>query len=369
MNPNQVLTEDEPNVVEFSENPGRRLRVARQSRGLEIERIAAQLHLRPGVVDAIEQDRYAELPGPVFVSGYIRNYARLLGLDPEPLIAAYRAANASDATDAPRVPVPPGAEIGGGHVVFRLISLALVVGVVASLVLWWQDRGGTLEGLLGAGVAPGSVILPEQEQSVETAEPLSASSGDPTPTVAPGQPETGTMNRAAASAPIAPLTMPEPTPAPRQTSDNAPAGAIRADEIKPGERAANEAPTALPMASAPSPAEAPALATPAADQSESATDAEPASPAPEASEPATGVVALSFSGPCWIDVRDATGKVILNGEMGKGDERVLDGNPPYSFVVGNAKATTITVSGQPFDLSSRAKGNVARFKLDPDADA
>ena len=353
MNPNQVLSEDERNVVEFSENPGRRLRVARQSRGLEIERIAAQLHLRPGIVDAIEQDHYEELPGAVFVAGYIRNYARLLGLDPQPLIAAYRAANVSPEADAPRVPAPPGAEIGGGHIVFRLISLALIVGVVASLVLWWQDRGGTLEGLLGAGVAPGSMVLPHEDQGSEAGEPVLASSDTPIRSVPPAQSETRVTSPAAASAPIAPLAMPAPSPAPRQTRESA----------------ARDTPPPANTASEPSPAGTRPLADPVSNRSEPAAATEPASAAPSPGEPATGVVALSFSGPCWIDVRDANGKVILNGEMAKGDERVLDGSPPYSFVIGNAKATSITVSGQPFDLASRAKGNVARFMLDPDTDA
>jgi cytoskeleton protein RodZ len=83
--------------------------------------------------------------------------------------------------------------------------------------------------------------------------------------------------------------------------------------------------------------------------------------------PVNGEVALEFSGPCWIDVRDASGAVVLTGEMAKGDRRVLEGQPPYSFVIGNAGATSLTVGGEPFDLQGRSRGNVARFKLNPEA--
>ena len=76
-------------------------------------------------------------------------------------------------------------------------------------------------------------------------------------------------------------------------------------------------------------------------------------------------VVLSFSGTSWIDVRDAAGKIILTGEMRKGDRRVLKGDPPYSFVIGNAKAAAVTVGNRPLDLSTRGRGGVARFKLDP----
>jgi cytoskeleton protein RodZ len=52
--------------------------------------------------------------------------------------------------------------------------------------------------------------------------------------------------------------------------------------------------------------------------------------------------------------------------MQKGDRHVLDGEPPYAFVIGNATATAVTVGGKPFDLGGVSRGNVARFKLDPE---
>ena len=131
MNPLEAMSPDDQNVIEFSENPGRRLRVLRQSRGLEVERVAAQLHLRVPMVEALEQDRYQDLPGPVFIAGYLRNYARLLGLDPEPLLAAYRQANPEPEPAVLRFKPAPRPDIGSGHILVRLISLGLVVAVIA----------------------------------------------------------------------------------------------------------------------------------------------------------------------------------------------------------------------------------------------
>jgi len=76
-------------------------------------------------------------------------------------------------------------------------------------------------------------------------------------------------------------------------------------------------------------------------------------------------VVVSFSGPCWVDIRDAEGEVLLFGEMADGDQHVLGGDPPYSLVLGNASATALTVGDKPFDVNAIAKGNVARFTLDP----
>lgn len=142
MNPNQVMSPDEQNVIEFSESPGRRLRVQRQSRGLEVERIAAQLHLRVGVIEALEHDRYQDLPGPVFIAGYLRNYARLLGIDPEPLLTVFRATHPDPEpeTTGLRASPLPRQELTSGNILVRLISVALVVAVLALLALWWQNR-------------------------------------------------------------------------------------------------------------------------------------------------------------------------------------------------------------------------------------
>ena len=74
---------------------------------------------------------------------------------------------------------------------------------------------------------------------------------------------------------------------------------------------------------------------------------------------------LNFSGACWVDVRDNDRKFKLFGEMPKGTRKVLGGQPPYKVVIGNAKAVDISVDGKPFDLAPYAKGNVARFTLDP----
>ena len=79
----------------------------------------------------------------------------------------------------------------------------------------------------------------------------------------------------------------------------------------------------------------------------------------------TQQIVLSFTGPCWVDVRDSERKFKLFGEMPKGTRKVLGGKPPYKMVIGNAKMVDITVNGKPFDLTRFAKGNVARFTLNP----
>ena len=66
--------------------PGERLAAAREGRGMTVAEIAQQLKLSPWQVEALEAGNYGRLPSPVFVRGFIRNYARLVKLDPAELL-------------------------------------------------------------------------------------------------------------------------------------------------------------------------------------------------------------------------------------------------------------------------------------------
>lgn len=66
--------------------PGVTLRAARTAQNLSVGEVARQLRLSVAQVEALEAGAFARLPGPVFVRGFIRNYARLLKVNPEPLL-------------------------------------------------------------------------------------------------------------------------------------------------------------------------------------------------------------------------------------------------------------------------------------------
>src|SRR5882672_3992851 len=67
---------------------GTLLKAAREAAGWSQEAVAQQLKLAPRQVRAIEEDDYARLPGRTFVRGFVRNYARLVNLDPDAVVAA-----------------------------------------------------------------------------------------------------------------------------------------------------------------------------------------------------------------------------------------------------------------------------------------
>lgn len=84
-----VLADNPQNPA--SPSPGALLRSRREAAGLSIEHVASQLHLMKSIVSSLEADCYDRIRGETYVRGYLRNYARLVGLDSEELLAHYPA--------------------------------------------------------------------------------------------------------------------------------------------------------------------------------------------------------------------------------------------------------------------------------------
>jgi cytoskeleton protein RodZ len=76
---------------DHNQSIGARLAAARQARKLDIEKVATELKLDVSTIRALESDDRAALPAPIFVKGYLRSYARLVGLAEDELVRAYTA--------------------------------------------------------------------------------------------------------------------------------------------------------------------------------------------------------------------------------------------------------------------------------------
>lgn len=123
--------------------PGAALASARERLGLTVADVAGQMRISPRQVEAIEADRYQELPGAVFVRGFVRNYARLLKLDPMPLLHALEPALGQEAPlrahpIAGAIPVPArrGRTIGWLGVLSVLVACVLGAG----LYEYWRSQ-------------------------------------------------------------------------------------------------------------------------------------------------------------------------------------------------------------------------------------
>jgi cytoskeleton protein RodZ len=118
-------------------------------------------------------------------------------------------------------------------------------------------------------------------------------------------------------------------------------------------------PDAPPPVAAPQPAAA-SVAPPAQPASPTGADEAPA--VTEAIAPAP-LLKLRFTGPSWVEVKDAEGKVLLSQNSAAGAEYVIEGTPPYYVVVGDAAKAIVEVRGEPYDLAPQTRQNVARFTV------
>lgn len=145
----------------------------REALGVPLSDAARALNLRPAVVEGLEQDNYAEIPVTAYRRGYLRAYAKYLGMDDRLVLDAYQARNGSTDTERKVAPVSvtrPPSKVGAW--LFKLVTLLVIVALIAVTVMWWQSRGGSEPPSMGAS------------PSVEEEEALNASP-EPAVVVAP----------------------------------------------------------------------------------------------------------------------------------------------------------------------------------------
>ena len=126
------------------------------------------------------------------------------------------------------------------------------------------------------------------------------------------------------------------------------------------------APVALPVPTPPPRAEASAAV---ASTDAAASGAQPAFP-PATAEmevaagaQAAGVLQLQTTAPSWVEVVDARGQTLIARLLQPGEAVGLDGVMPLKVRIGNASGTRVFLRGQPFELRSFTRDNVARLEL------
>ena len=121
---------------------GRILRDAREAQGVTLDDAAVRLRLMHRQVEAMERDDFESLGQPVFARGFVRNYARLLGLAPDPLLARMEGAPVERAAVSPVEPSLSRSWLTSPWLLLLLLGLLLVVAVPVALYLWLNSETG-----------------------------------------------------------------------------------------------------------------------------------------------------------------------------------------------------------------------------------
>jgi cytoskeleton protein RodZ len=156
----------------------------RRALGLSLDDVAAKLKFMPRQLEALEAGRFERLAGPSFVRGMIRSYARVLGLDPEPLVIRLPAEAPSVDSLAEFVkskPIPITDTSRGGNLLYGAFSL-IIAGVIAAVVWEWQAERSASERM--TFVRPTEPAAPRPEPAART-EPIAVATTKLPPVEAP----------------------------------------------------------------------------------------------------------------------------------------------------------------------------------------
>lgn len=298
---------------------GRALREARERQQLSLEQIAADLRIEPHLLEALEQDRLADLGAPVFAKGYLKQYGQRLGLRYEDLLSSYY-----DQVEPQDMPIAPSRSIklrDERQILMWLISGLALALLAVLLFVWWvnEPQGTGLFGrspvpAAGQSTAPIAATVPSRAQS-----PLPASAP-------PGAGPSG-----------APLT-------------------AKADATSSGDqaRSSSNAATSGPQTRSGTPLE----------QQTRVASADSGAPADRIR------IQLRFDADSWTEITDGNGERLYYGLARAGAQSSFDAVAPVAVLLGNADGVHLRVDGHQHPIPQAVRqGNVARFTLGSAASA
>lgn len=255
---------------------GQILRETRDAQHISLDDVALRLRLMHRQIEAMESDDFQSLGQPVFARGFVRNYARLLGIQPESLLDRMEGAPAEPAPITQAEPPMPSSWLSSPWLILFMLGVVVVVAVPVSLYLWLNSDAGEPQ-------APGS--LGQMPQAVQSA--------------------------------------------------------------------------VVPSLAANTPVESPIVATVPPEAL-----AAPVEAAAPAAAPSESIVHLEFGDESWVEVKDASGQMLLRQLHAAGSSADIRGRPPFVVVIGNAAQARMTYNGRPIDLKPYIDVSVARFTLE-----
>lgn len=311
----------------MTDSIGAELARAREERGLSISDVAQQLKFAPRQLEALEQDRFEQLPGGTFARGMVRSYARLLKIEPDPLLdrIAGRFAAPDAGNLAARYSQPVPFSDNARRSTFMYLGLSLGVLVVAGGIAYSWYRDHRQAGQLAAA---------------KRAAPTVAKAPGPAPR---GQPKVVEVAAAAEAAPV-----PAPVPKVQPAKVEPPA------KVTPA-RVETASVTQASVPAAPKPAAEKVVA----EKAEKVASAKVVTPLTGASNR----VVIRCDEEAWIEVKDANDRMLVSSLNPKGAERVVRARGPLTLVIGNPAQVHVVHNDRAVDLAPHVKSGVARFTL------
>ena len=401
--------------------PGSLLRQAREEKGLTIDEMSAISNLTKQVIRGIESDDYSELAGLSFVRGYLKLYAKKLGVNEADIVEPFDRWKSEQSGEPIQTISTTGVGVhepssGPGKGTMAAAAVVVMVLIAAGAFISYMDSDDaepevavavpqeeqsdsslktttesdaevTTEQNPGqtviAGTDAGTEIV--AEESVENQEPVAEVPAESVTAVEPQVAEVEKPKEVAQAEPkpVAVEKQPEPE---KPVEIPEPPKVVKKVEPKVEKPVAEkvEQPEEKPVVVSPSNlsqggriiAEASGLA-PAPTEPVQTTQVSPGQDdglrvlsetvtGPSADQLAMGArgrLEIVFTGESWVEVRDARGRLVLADLMTPEEGVNLDTYGPIEVLVGAVSVSTVTFNGEAQDLKTRAYQDVARITL------
>lgn len=313
-------TDSQPQAeLPVSSGPGAALRQAREAKGWTQVEVARRLNLRLAVIESIDSDNYKAGVALTFLRGYVKAYAKVVGVPEAQALAAFDSMSHEQfKTTVPMKSFSKKTRQQASDKWLKRISWLVFLGLLSSLIYWWWHEGANQQD---------RQLQPDRESSAPATDPRSESIEQANEESAQASPETLSPSSVTAEAEL------DSSPAVSDSATSTPAVAE---------------PTTQPSA---------AEAEPAGAMPSSEAEQE----APEAAN--ARLLSLSFSDDCWIKITDSQGKVLSEGVKKADQSLSLEGEPPFKLILGVPTAVRVEYLNNSVDLSSFKAGRAARLTV------
>ncbi len=285
--------------------PGSLLSEARKKLNLSVEDVASRLNFRSVLVENIELDVFDKSLPDTYNRGYLKNYAKLVGLSPESIIESYENLNLLQENHAKMQSFSRSTFKRAQNSMLMWITYAILAVFVGLTMMWWlQDNNGSSLSQSDLHIEQTKEVLPEPS-SVE------------------------------------PVENPDNT-----NSDNLANVEVTSEEAQ----SVQNTESIIDNAKEESNVQISALESTAIDTQAAAIDL-----------PITTV--FSFSGDCWVNIYDSTGERIAWGIKKAGYVMTIEGKPPLNVTIGKPELVEINFNGERIDMSAFREGHISKFTL------
>ncbi|MDH5711120.1 MAG: DUF4115 domain-containing protein [Gammaproteobacteria bacterium] len=314
---------DEKGVHSF----GERLYVERKRQNLTIADVSKSIHLSEKIIDAIERSDISRLPQPTFVQGYLRSYARHLGVSDKPILEEYAHAvpHKLETELQPRSTLPD--EASSDSPIVKMITLTmLVLMIAAALYAAFSYYKNAIVVGQDEPEMQTMLSLPESDLSAETdvlddgvdVYTEQAQAEQVQPAIVVGEVAVSTSTGEQEPVQMQSTITEEKEQAPTLTSTT--------EEMVTEEKVNNQL---------------------VADGDD--------------------VLELSASQVSWIEVEDSKGVNLYYDLLPQGQSVRLQGAAPFKIFLGNAPEVQLSINGMAVNMKNRIRtNNVAQFKISVD---